>query len=358
MKILIVKTSSLGDLTHVFPVIEYLRAKCPLAKIDWVVEKPYAEMIEAHPEVNQALVMDSKRWRKGLWKRAVWREILSFKKRLQATTYDVLFDLQGNTKSGIATGFAYAKTKVGFSKGAVSEWPNLLFTKLRYAPPAGCNIRQDYVSLVQQYYHDNGSFSHSGQRLLLAPAEMGKIKSLLAAPQLSCPQRILVCPGSIWKNKQLSKEALLDFLKLIAQDRPCSFLFAWGSGEERLIAEQLQAEFPSRSLVIERLPLPTLQNLMAEVDLVVAMDSLPLHLAGTVGVATFSAFGASSAAKYKPEGKQHLALQGTCPYGRQFERRCPVLRTCPTGLCIKGLSGEDLFARYTHGGDLPVNLNF
>ena len=82
---------------------------------------------------------------------------------------------------------------------------------------------------------------------------------------------------------------------------------------------------------------------MASVDMVIAMDSLPLHLAGTTETPTFSIFGASSANKYKPKGKKHLAFQGTCPYKRTFERRCPVLRTCSTGACIRDLHGEELF---------------
>ena len=76
------------------------------------------------------------------------------------------------------------------------------------------------------------------------------------------------------------------------------------------------------------------------------MDSLPLHLAGTSGTATFSVFGASSAQKYKPLGIAHQAVQGVCPYGKVFERRCPVLRTCPTGLCIKSILGDDLYNEY------------
>jgi heptosyltransferase-1 len=82
---------------------------------------------------------------------------------------------------------------------------------------------------------------------------------------------------------------------------------------------------------------------MDSVDLVVAMDSLPLHLAGTTKVKTFSVFGASLASKFKPAGKKHLTLQGHCPYGRVFEKRCPILRTCPTGACIRSLTGKAVF---------------
>jgi heptosyltransferase-1 len=119
-------------------------------------------------------------------------------------------------------------------------------------------------------------------------------------------------------------------------------LFLWGSASELKTAQELKNRF-EHSLVVEKLSLPGLQNLMASVDFVVAMDSLPLHLAGTTETPAFGIFGASSAQKYMPQGNAHFAFQGSCPYGRVFERRCPILRTCPTGSCIRDLQGKELF---------------
>ena len=44
--ILIVKTSSLGDIIHAYPVVDYLHTKFPAAHIDWVVEGPCAELVK------------------------------------------------------------------------------------------------------------------------------------------------------------------------------------------------------------------------------------------------------------------------------------------------------------------------
>ena len=84
---------------------------------------------------------------------------------------------------------------------------------------------------------------------------------------------------------------------------------------------------------------------MAEMDLVLAVDSLTLHLAGTTSTKTFSVFG-PSAAEYQPEGERHQTYQGKCPYGRLFEKRCPVLRTCSTGACTRGIEGKQLFLNF------------
>ena len=120
----------------------------------------------------------------------------------------------------------------------------------------------------------------------------------------------------------------------------------WGNPTEKEIAEELVVALPQQCSLINKVSLPSLQNLMTQVDLVLAMDSLPLHLAGTTTTPTYSIFGASSANKYKPVGERHEAFQGSCPYGKKFERRCNILRKCKTGACIKQLEGRQLFDHF------------
>lgn len=330
MKILIVKMSSLGDIVHAFPALQYLRSKFPQAQIDWAVEKPFAELIEAHPAVNRVISADTKKWRKHLFH--CRKSLFDFIKQLREVKYDILFDLQGNTKSALLTGLAHSMVKVGFGKKTVSEWPNLLFTKKRYNPPFGRNIREDYLFLVQSYFNDEKPFIPE--------------KVILKAPfQVDLPLcsglKVMVCPGSAWPNKRVNPQALIDFLEKLQKQSSCTFFFIWGNSEEKRMAEDLKNRFQSH--VLEKVPLPVLQNVMEKMDLVIAMDSFPLHLAGTTSSMTFSIFGASSALKYKPLGTSHEFLQGVCPYGRLFEKRCPILRTCKTGSCIRDLSGDFLY---------------
>lgn len=343
MRILIVKSSSLGDIIHTFPVIGYLKNKFPDASIDWIVEKPFAELVKAHPYINRVLTIDSKKWRRSLYKLETIDEIRAFKRAVQEHEYTIVFDLQGNLKSGLATWLARSPVKVGFAKAAVPEWPNLLFTNTRYTPPVEQNIRSDYLYLVQHHYHDEGSTVSDQVTLKITPDQETEVERLLAHPHLSGKQKIMVCPGANWPNKQISLDTLMRFLAKIHQHYPAGFILAWGTPKEKMGVEEIQKHLSDCSIIIPRLPLAVLQNMMAKVDRVIAMDSLPLHLAGTAGTATYSIFGPSLASKYKPLGVQHRAFQGNCPYGRTFDKRCPVLRTCPTGACIRAITPDLLF---------------
>lgn len=344
--ILIVKVSALGDLIHTFPTIAFLRDRFPKAQIDWVVEQPFAEMIKAHPEVHQVYPIQTKKWRQNFFRKDNRKEILTFRKKIREQKYDVVFDLQGNLKSGLITSQVKAKAKVGFGSLTVPEWPNLFFTSYHYNPPLGKNIRDDYLFLIQSFLGDSSPFEHPSVHLQVALEMQNQIHEMLQLPALQMKKKVLVCPGAFWRNKQLNEESLLYLLLKMQNYLSCSFLFAWGSEPEFGLVNRLHQHFADTSYLIPKLPLPVLQNLMSCMDLIVAMDSMPLHLAGTTATPTFSVFGPSSALKYRPKGMQNFSMQGNCPYGRSFEKRCPILRSCETGQCIRGIMGKELFANF------------
>lgn len=341
MNILIVKTSSLGDIIHTYPVVAYLKSRMSDAQIDWIVEEPYAELVRCHPDIRNTFPVKTRSWRKSPFSTETWREIKDFRKNLREQTYDFVIDLQGNIKSGLLTWQAKSKTKIGFGFKTVPESPNLFFTNTHFNPPSGNNIRQDYLFLIQSYFKDSNHFQDPGIILRTTKQQNSFIEKLLQNPILQKKPVIMICPGSAWPNKQMTFEALLELMQLLQPNS--SFLLIWGSQEELATVKKLQDKFPNNSVIVDRMPLPALQSLMGQVNQVIAMDSLPLHLAGTTSTPTFGVFGASSAHKYQPMGKD--SIQGACPYGRSFEKRCPILRTCPTGLCIRGLKGHDVYAK-------------
>lgn len=345
MKILVVKTSALGDIVHSFPAISFIKHKFPDAIIDWVVEKPFSGLVEAHPLVDRAICIDTKKWRKGLFAAGQRKEILAFWQSLRQTAYDVIFDLQANMKSGLITLLSKSQKKVGYTWDGVSEWPNLLCTNHKIFVPKGINVREDYLFLVKSFFQDPSPFVAPPVVLKLTDEERLQLQDQLALLKLIEKPLVMICPGSNWRNKQLSFESLEKFLELMQSHLQCHYLITWGSHEEKQQAAALQ-EIMKDSSLCNKVSLPVLQHLMTKMRLVVSMDSLPLHLAATTTVPTFGVFGPSLAARYAPQGLKNHAFQGSCPYGRQFPTRCPILRSCKTGACIRSVTGQQLFESY------------
>ncbi len=66
-KILIVRTSSLGDLVHMLPAISDIAKHVPDPCIDWIVEDSFTEIPAWHPAVNEVIPVSHRRWRKRWW---------------------------------------------------------------------------------------------------------------------------------------------------------------------------------------------------------------------------------------------------------------------------------------------------
>lgn len=333
-KFLIIKTSALGDIIHTFPVIAYLKKKFPHCQIDWVAERFSAELLFAHPQISRVITIETKKWRSSLLKKNTWKEFFNFRRQVQAIEYDYVFDLQGNIKSGFVLSNVKAKKKIGFGQKSVAEWPNLLFTNVKMNPPLKKNIREDYLFIVESVFHDFEKLDHYPIELQTTAEEKKKVEEILFEKPSPL---VLVCPGTKWQNKKLPCQTMGNILK----DMKAFFLFSYGNEKEKDLSAALHSKFEN-SLLLPYMQLSTLQYLMSKVDLVIAMDSLPLHLAGTTNTRTLSFFGPSSPLKYLPMGENHQFIWGACPYKVHFEKRCPRLRTCQTGACIKSISEKNI----------------
>lgn len=336
--ILIVKTSALGDIVHAYPALQYLRRCCPEAHISWVVERACAELVAGHPAVDECILADTQRWRRSPLARDTWRSIAACRSSLRTRVYDVVLDFQGNIKSALITSQVRSSCKVGFAAGYVAERPNLWAMHRHILPPSGQNIRADYLHLAVEAIEgppvESSDFAPVALRI--SEEQQAANKNLLQPLRSYGDPIAVLFAGSAWPNKQLTTPILATFLAYIEKNLGMRWLLAWGSPAEYAMANELVRGL-DKAQVIERLPLPQLQNLLSHVDVAVSMDSLPLHLAATTQVATYSFFGPSSAAKYAPEGSRHASFQGPCPYAVSFAKRCPKLRSCPTGLCLHGL---------------------
>ena len=63
-RVLLVKTSSMGDIVHALPVVADIHAAMPGARVDWLVEEAYAPLLRAHPGIDRIVTVALRRWRR------------------------------------------------------------------------------------------------------------------------------------------------------------------------------------------------------------------------------------------------------------------------------------------------------
>src|SRR5574343_187166 len=101
MRILLVKTSSLGAVIHNLPVVSDIRRHFPDAEIDWCVEDGFAAIPRLHPGVRQIIPVAVRRWRKRLLQWETWQEMGDFRRQITNSAYDAVIDTQGLLKSAL-----------------------------------------------------------------------------------------------------------------------------------------------------------------------------------------------------------------------------------------------------------------
>ncbi|KAG6559770.1 Lipopolysaccharide heptosyltransferase 1 [Candidatus Rhabdochlamydia oedothoracis] len=337
--ILLVKTSSIGDVIQTLPTLQYLRARFPEAMIDWVVEESNASLLSASSLLSNIIVINTKAWRSSL---GAWKTFFSTLKNLRSKKYDLLFDLQGNAKSACVTFLARAKEKIGFDSTHVQEKINLLVTTRKIPLAKTLNAQMKYLQLIQHYFNDDAIFLPQSISMNLTFLEKNRLEILLANRSLKVPIRLMIAAHSHWPNKEIQVETLCTLLTHISTQYSVCFLFVYHTGSEKQQADYMVQRFKSQSLSIGELSLPLWQSLMSEMDGVICVDSAALHLCATTNTPSFSMFGPSLAERYRPIGLQHFSIQGSCPYQVQFWSRCPLLRKCATGACLKNLDTHHL----------------
>jgi heptosyltransferase-1 len=156
--ILIVRLSAIGDILFATPLITALRRTYPRARLAWLVQSEYRDLLAAHPDLDLVIPCPLRswrtRWREGR-RRQVLREVADLRARLRRERFDLALDLQGLLKSGLLTWLSGARRRIGLGS---REGSGLLMTRVLRPLPDSPRISSEYLFLAQRLGLDAGEF--------------------------------------------------------------------------------------------------------------------------------------------------------------------------------------------------------
>jgi len=301
MRLLIVKTSSLGDVIHTLPAVtDALRAH-PHLQCDWVVESAFSEIPLAHPGIHRVIPCQIRKWRRAPWEASNKTALKSFYQDLRETSYDVVLDAQGLIKSALVARLAKGPrwgldfrsareplARCFYQQGVAVSWELHAIDRLRslFAQTLGYAIPTTAID----YGLDPGRFT----------------------PTPLPPKTLVFVHGTTWVNKAWPETA---WRTLIQQAGAAGYtvVLPWGNALEHARAARL-AEGYAHASVLSALRLGQLASLLSQSAGVVAVDSGLGHLAAAVSVPTVSLYGPTDPARTGTRGgyQQHLAASLDC----------------------------------------------
>lgn len=311
-RIAIIKLSSLGDVIHALPVAHALRRALPSAHLTWVVEAREYAILRDHPDLDAVVPVDTRLWRRLIWRPAGARQVLGkvgrLRERIRRASFDVAIDLQGLIKSGVLTAYTGAPLRIGFSAGRCRERWNALFTNRHVTPPSSArHVVEQYLALLAPLGIEPGPAEF---HVPVPASSARRIDELLVKEGVKPGDRLVaINPGAGHPQKRWSVARFGALAERLTTEAGARLLLLWGPDEAHM-AREISLALPGHSaLLAPPTDLGELTALLRRCRLMIANDTGPLHLAAALGTPSLGLYGPTRAERNGPYGARCRGLQ-------------------------------------------------
>ena len=310
-RLLIVRLGSMGDVIHALPAAALLRRAFPGARLGWVVEERWAELLcgpdtpragarcPGRPLLDAVHAVNTLAWRAAPFSDETWKEAWGAWRATRAAKYELAVDFQGAARSAVMARTTGAEAVAGFERP-----------------------REHAASLFYTHTVEAGGTHVIEQNVALAAAVAGVTAEVPevefprdAVADDSCQQRLrlhgvrqfaILNPGAGWEGKQWPAERYGEVARGLAS-LGLRCLINFGPGEEALA----RAAATASAGAAEAVP-SSLSELIAftrRAQLFIGGDTGPMHLAAALGVPVVALFGPTSPARNGPFGTRSVVLR-------------------------------------------------
>ena len=298
--ILIIKTSSLGDIIHTLPALTDAHAADPNIRFDWVVEEAFTEIPGWHPAVGQVLPVALRRWRKNVIKALYSGQWSAFRRQLKAKRYEAVIDAQGLIKSA-ALSLSLKAPVYGPDRRSARDPRAALF----YSHPQAIPKQQHAVERTRQLFAQSLGYALPDNQ-----GEFALCSTELAAECTVRPSEpyLVFAHATTWVDKHWP-EPYWCTLANIATEQGYTVCLPWNSPKEHARALRIAGDNP-RIRILPQLSLRAIASVLAGADRVVAVDTGLCHLTAALDVPCVSLYGPTSPLLIGAYGarQRHLTL--------------------------------------------------
>jgi len=318
MHVLIIKTSSMGDVIHTLPALTDAAKAIPDIRFDWVVEENFAEIPRWNSHVAEVIPFAFRRWRKKLFAKETYFAWRDFIKTLRAKKYDLIIDAQGLAKSAFVTALAKGP-KAGLDWQSARESLASLVYQKKYT----VNFQQHAIMRARNL------FSQAlGYTLPTSVPEYGIDRQQFQENSVENKEDFLVfLHGTTWATKHWPEEYWLALAKLVTQ-QGLKIKLPWGNMAEQQRAERIAASCNNVE-VLPKLNLASVAKVLANAKAIVAVDTGLGHLAAALDIPTVSIYGPTNPILTGALGKSQVHLTTTYHCAPCLKKECPYTDNSP-----------------------------
>ena len=288
-RICIVMMSAIGDAVHVLPVVAALKRDDPTAKITWILQPGPASLVRGHPDVDEILLVDKARG---------WSGMLDLRRELSKRDFDLVIDLQVYIKAGLVTSFVRAPVKLGFDRARARDL-NWLFTNRQIPPHAPQHVQDQYLEFLAALEVPAEPLEW---KLGPWPEESAWREELVAT--LPRPFATLVI-GATHSEKEWIAERWAEVAGALRSDFGLEPVLAGGRSPRELETARLIEAAGARTHSTLGVPLRQLVSILDASELVISLDTAPLHMSVALDRPVISLMGYNNPKRVGPYKRFH-----------------------------------------------------
>ena len=325
-RLLVVKTSSIGDVIHALPIVQAIKDAAPHLTLGWVVRRRCADILRGKPSIDHLYVMPD---------RPSLRELLNLRRELRLGHYDMALDMQGLALSGLVTYLSGAPIRLGWDR---NREMNALFLTHPIVP--GKSKSSHEVDLLYGFadalgvHAEHPEFTPQPYLASEGAAQAGEWLASLSRP------RIALNVGASRAYKRWPLENWTQTAQCLTQSGR-SIVFVGDKTDAESVAQitpHLTGGFVN---LAGETTLRELASVLAACDLLVSGDSGPMHLAVAVGTPVIAIFGATNPARHGPYGARNTVLHSPAP-GAMTPGKRPT--EAEGAACMARITPQDVMA--------------
>ena len=288
MRVLVVKTSSMGDVVHTLPALTDATDALGEIDFDWACEPAFSEIPRWHPSVSDVLTTPFRKWR-GRFPRVLFsKEFQAYKCTISDRCYDAVIDAQGLMKSAfLITRFAKG-VKHGFNARSVRE----RFASLAYNKRHGVSKSMHAIERTRHLFACALNYPLP-ETTPDASIDLGRPfdieNKIVLITQTSRQSKYW--PESFWR--QIIEDALLQFDTIV---------LPVGSDSEYEAANLVYGDLPVR--ILNQFPLTDVACEIAGSRAVVSVDTGLAHISDALSVPLLVLYGPTDPRLVGPIGSK------------------------------------------------------
>lgn len=327
-KILIIKPSAIGDVVHTLPILNLLRRRFPSAKISWLLTPACVGLLDGHPQLDEIILFDRRRFGKSWRDLSAASELISFAADLRARKFDLVIDLQGLLRSGWLTWQTGAAARVGFANAR--EFASLAYTHRVKVSTDEQHAIERYLSIAEALGCGRTPVEFT---FATDSADRDFATTLLAGMD----RFAVLLPGTNWATKRWPVEYFAELVQPLREKWNLQTVIAGGPD-----VQPLAAKIPGARDLTGKTNLRQLTALLESAAIVIANDSGPMHIASALGKRLVTLFGPTNPTRTGPYGRPDTVTRIDIPCSPCYSR------TCSHQSCMQWLTPQIVLRQIEH----------